>query len=71
MEIGPPTFMNQDTKQLRMMRKKARVSLDAMAKELGLPHTRLRDIEQFPLIAPPGFADRYVEALIQIVTRPR
>jgi len=64
-EIGPPTFMNQDTKQLRMMRKKARVSLKALAAEMGAPLRTVRGIERFPWVAP-AWADRYVEALTKL-----
>jgi DNA-binding XRE family transcriptional regulator len=57
--------MNPDTKQLRMMRKKARVSLRDMAKELGLPLGVVRNIERFPWVNP-AWADRYVEALTKL-----
>jgi hypothetical protein len=50
---------------LRLMRKKARVSLDVMAKELGLSIWHLGDLEAGR--KPWGkLADRYVESLIKL-----
>jgi len=48
---------------LRLMRKKARVSLKAMAAELGVSVARLRAIEVWNACA---WADRYVEALTKL-----
>jgi DNA-binding transcriptional regulator YiaG len=50
---------------LRLMRKKARVSVYQLARELGLPLDVVRNIEQFPQ-ALPAWADRYVEALTRL-----
>jgi hypothetical protein len=68
--------MNPDTKQLRMMRKKARVSLDAMAKEMGWSVADVRALENLPprigvgdlevSVYPKEWADRYVEALTRL-----
>jgi len=48
---------------LRLMRKKARVSLQAMARELGLPVSVVCKIE---MGREPWLADRYVEALTRL-----
>jgi len=50
---------------LRGMRKKARVSVYHMARELGLPLAVVRNIEEFPW-ACPAWADKYVEALSRL-----
>jgi len=52
---------------LRLMRKKARVSLQAMARELGLPLLAVRGIEDHrcPQLSR-DWADRYVEALTRL-----
>jgi hypothetical protein len=50
---------------LRLMRKKARVSLQAIARELDVPLVIVRLIEDFPLDCP-AWADRYVEALTRL-----
>jgi len=54
--------MNQN---LRLMRKKARISLKALAAEMGVSRAMVEYIEQRPL-ANPGWADRYVEALTRL-----
>jgi hypothetical protein len=51
---------------LRLMRKKARVSLQAMARELDVPLVVVRNIEDFPSYFPDCWADRYVEALTKL-----
>jgi len=50
---------------LRLMRKKARVSLQAMARELGISSEMVRRIEQQAAWAFAWF-DRYVEALTRL-----
>jgi len=50
---------------LRAMRKKARISLKALAAELRLRPAQVRDIERFPETAP-MWSDRYVEALTRL-----
>jgi len=67
-QLGPPIFMERDIKHLRMMRKKARVSLDAMARQLSIHPLWLSRIEKFPVIAPPDFANRYFLALVALTT---
>jgi len=49
---------------LRLMRKKARVSLQAMARELGLTVEMVRDIERHKALI--AWADNYVEALTRL-----
>ena len=61
MEIGPPIFMTN----LRLMRKKARISLKALAAELGISPAKVAYIERWPL-ASPAWADKYVEALTRL-----
>jgi len=56
-------------KDLRLMRKKARVSLQAMARELNVPLATVHAIECFPWVAP-ALADRYVEALTRLTACP-
>jgi transcriptional regulator with XRE-family HTH domain len=52
---------------LRLMRKKARVSLKALAQELAMSRGRLRAIEDGRLPwAFRDWADRYVEALTRL-----
>jgi len=50
---------------LRLMRKKARVSLKTLAAEMGISPAKVACIERWPL-ADPEWADRYVEALTRL-----
>ena len=50
---------------LRLMRKKARISLKRLAAEMGISPVMVEYIERCPL-ANPGWADKYVEALTRL-----
>jgi len=50
---------------LRQLRKKARISLKALAAEMGISPSKVACIERWPL-ADPTWADRYVEALARL-----
>jgi len=54
-------------KDLRLMRKKARVSIEALARELGVSGEVVRKIELDDKLWPTSvWADRYVEALTRL-----
>lgn len=54
--------MNQN---LRLMRKKARISLKALAAQMGISRVKVEYIERYPEICP-LWADKYVEALTRL-----
>lgn len=50
---------------LRLMRKKARISLKALAAEMGISPAKVECIERYQEMCP-LWADRYVEALTRL-----
>jgi len=50
---------------LRQMRKKARISIKALAAEMGISRVKVEYIERYQEMCP-LWADRYVEALTRL-----